>query len=35
MLKLASRAIYQEMTVRNVNTTMKLFELMQRMEREA
>lgn len=35
MLKLASRSIYQEMTVRNVNTTMKLFELMQRMERQA
>lgn len=31
MLKLASRPIYQEMTVRNVNTTLKVFELMQRM----
>ncbi len=32
MLKLASRAIYQDMTVRNVTTTTKIFELMQAME---
>jgi uncharacterized protein (DUF1697 family) len=32
MLKLSSRAIYQEMTVRNVNTTKKILELMQRMK---
>ena len=29
MLKLSSRTIYQEMTVRNVNTTRKLLEMMQ------
>jgi uncharacterized protein (DUF1697 family) len=34
MLKLASRPIYQDITVRNVNTTTKIFELMQRMEKE-
>lgn len=33
MLKLASRRIYQEMTVRNVNTTRKLFDLMEEMEK--
>lgn len=31
MLKIASRPIYKDMTVRNVNTTTKIFELMQRM----
>jgi uncharacterized protein (DUF1697 family) len=31
MLKLASRPIYLDMTVRNLNTTTKVFELMQRM----
>jgi uncharacterized protein (DUF1697 family) len=31
MLKLASRPMYQEMTIRNVNTTTKILELMQRM----
>lgn len=31
MLKLGTRPIYQDMTVRNVNTTMKVCELMQRM----
>jgi uncharacterized protein (DUF1697 family) len=30
MLKLASRPIYRDMTVRNINTTTKVFELMQR-----
>jgi len=30
MLKLASRPLYREMTVRNVNTTRKVFELMGR-----
>jgi uncharacterized protein (DUF1697 family) len=33
MLKLVSRPIYQDMTVRNVNTTRKVFELMQRTAR--
>ena len=32
MLKVASKPIYKEMTVRNVNTTMKLLDLMKRME---
>ena len=32
MVKLASKPIFQDMTVRNANTTAKLFELMQRME---
>jgi uncharacterized protein (DUF1697 family) len=32
MLKLSSRPVYQEMTVRNVNTTKKILELMQRMK---
>lgn len=31
MLKLSSRPIYQDMTVRNVNTTRKILELMQKM----
>jgi uncharacterized protein (DUF1697 family) len=31
MLKLATRKIYQDMTVRNLNTTKKLYELMRRM----
>lgn len=31
MLKLASRPIYKEMTIRNPNTTSKIFELMERM----
>jgi uncharacterized protein (DUF1697 family) len=31
MLKLASRPIYKEMTIRNPNTTAKVFELMERM----
>lgn len=31
MLKLASRPMYKEMTVRNVNTTKKVFELMNQM----
>jgi uncharacterized protein (DUF1697 family) len=31
MLKLSSQQIYQEMTVRNLNTTRKLHELLQRM----
>ncbi len=31
MLKLGSRPIYQDMTARNVNTTMKVYELMRRM----
>ena len=31
MVKLSSARIYQEMTVRNLNTTMKVFELMERM----
>jgi len=30
MLKLSSRKIYQDMTVRNVNTTRKLYELMKK-----
>ena len=34
MLKLASKPIYQDMTVRNVNTTRKICELMQRMEKK-
>ena len=34
MLKLGSRPIYREMTVRNVNTTTKVCELMQRMEHD-
>ena len=34
MLKLGSRPIYQDMTVRNVNTTTKVCELMRRMEQE-
>jgi hypothetical protein len=33
MLKLASKPIYQDMTVRNVNTTTRIFELMQRLEK--
>jgi len=32
MLKLSTRPIYQDMTVRNVNTTKKLFALLQRMQ---
>ena len=35
MLKLASKPLYQEMTVRNVNTTTKILALMERMERDA
>jgi uncharacterized protein (DUF1697 family) len=35
LLKLASRPIYQDMTIRNVNTTNKVFELMQRVEKGA
>jgi uncharacterized protein (DUF1697 family) len=31
MVKLSSRPIYQEMTVRGVNTTRKILELMERM----
>ena len=31
MVKLSSKPIYQEMTVRNVNTTRKVFELMEAM----
>lgn len=31
MLKLASRPVYQDMTVRNANTTRKLLELMRAM----
>ena len=30
MVKLSSQKIYQDMTVRNLNTTMKLFELMKK-----
>jgi uncharacterized protein (DUF1697 family) len=33
MVKLASRPVYQDMTVRNLNTTTKLFELMDRMRK--
>jgi uncharacterized protein (DUF1697 family) len=33
MVKIASQKIYQDMTVRNLNTTRKLHELMQRMAR--
>jgi uncharacterized protein (DUF1697 family) len=32
MVKLSSRKIYQDMTVRNLNTTKKLYELMKRVE---
>ena len=32
LLKLASRPIYKEMTVRNLNTSTKVFELMKRMQ---
>jgi uncharacterized protein (DUF1697 family) len=32
MLKLASQKIFQDMTVRNLNTTLKLHDLMQEME---
>jgi uncharacterized protein (DUF1697 family) len=35
MLKLSSRPVYQEMTVRNVNTTRKILELMDRMQPRA
>jgi uncharacterized protein (DUF1697 family) len=35
MVKLASRPIYREMTVRNVNTTTKVFALMQRMVQQS
>jgi uncharacterized protein (DUF1697 family) len=35
MLKLSSQKIYQDMTVRNLNTTKKLHELMSRMAGEA
>jgi len=31
MLKLSSHKMFQEMTVRNLNTTRKLHELMQKM----
>jgi hypothetical protein len=31
MLKLASQKIFQDMTVRNLNTTKKLHELLQKM----
>ena len=31
MLKLPSQETYQDMTVRNLNTTKKLYELMKRM----
>jgi uncharacterized protein (DUF1697 family) len=34
MLKLASRPIYKEMTIRNPNTTAKVFELMERMAQQ-
>ena len=34
MLKMASKPIYQDMTVRGANTTRKIFELMQRMRQE-
>jgi uncharacterized protein (DUF1697 family) len=34
MIKLAARAEYQEMTIRNLNTTTKLFALMQAVDRE-
>jgi uncharacterized protein (DUF1697 family) len=34
MLKLASQPIYQDMTVRGVNTTTKIFELMKRMRQQ-
>ena len=30
MLKLSSRKIYQDMTVRNLNTTKKLYDLMKK-----
>lgn len=32
MVKLSSRAMYQEMTVRSINTTRKILELMERMK---
>jgi uncharacterized protein (DUF1697 family) len=32
MLKLSSRKMYQDMTIRNVNTTRKLYELMKKVE---
>ena len=32
MLKLAARGIYRQMTVRNVNTTTKVFQLLRRMD---
>lgn len=35
MLKLASKPIYQDMTIRNINTTRKVLELMDRMARAA
>ena len=35
MLKLASMPVYKEMTIRNLNTTRKVFELMERMESHA
>ncbi|HKN82647.1 MAG TPA: DUF1697 domain-containing protein [Pyrinomonadaceae bacterium] len=35
MVKLSSRKIYQDMTVRNLNTTRKLFELMQKLAETA
>jgi uncharacterized protein (DUF1697 family) len=31
MLKLSSRKMYQDMTIRNVNTTRKLYELMKKL----
>lgn len=35
MLKLASKPLYQEMTIRNVNTTTKILALMEQMNRDA
>jgi uncharacterized protein (DUF1697 family) len=32
MVKLSSKKVFQDMTVRNVNTTKKLYELMKRMD---
>ncbi|MEX2104256.1 MAG: DUF1697 domain-containing protein, partial [Bacilli bacterium] len=34
MMKLVGSKIYQQMTVRNVNTTRKIYELMQNKEKE-
>ena len=35
MLKLGSKPVYRQMTVRNINTTTKVFQLLQRMQQEA